>query len=230
MIAKTEDKNFDNIFQRKSYQSEKNDSFKKIENFKSLFPKRFKQKKEILKVKYFPSINFFFLGFILFLMPKAIFSDDYFIDLKVKTTGYNQILSNEYTGDFPSVIYINNEVHVLRERKIFVENITYPIRLQWSRQLSNFKHMFSNLESIISVHINHVFGNNCDLSYMLSNCINLKNFTYNTNCDSSHLITDTIGMFYNCISLTSFSFYNLYMYNYIIITGICHICFIIAKC
>ena len=71
--------------------------------------------------------------------------------------------------------------------------------------------MFSNLESIISVHINHVFGNNCDLSYMLSNCINLKNFTYDTYCNSSHLITDTIGMFYNCISLNSFSFYNLYM-------------------
>ena len=159
MIAKTEVKYFDNIFKRKSYQSEKNDSFKKIENFKSLFPKRFKQKKEILKVKYYPSINFFFLGFILFLMPKAIVSLDYYIDLKVKTTGYNQILSNEYTGDFPSVIYINNEVHVLRERKIFVENITYPIRLQWSRQLSNFKHMFSNLESIISVHINIVTMN-----------------------------------------------------------------------
>ena len=214
MIAKTEDKYFDNTFKRKSYQSEKNDSFKKIENFKSLFPKRFKQKKEILKVKYYPSINFFFLGFILFLMPKAILSLDYYIDLKVKATGYNQILSNEYTGDFPSVIYINNEVHVLRGREIFVENITYPIRLQWSRQLSNFKHMFSNLESIISVHINHAFGNNCDLSYMLSNCINLKNFTYDTYCDSSHLITDTIGMFYNCISLTSFSFYNLYMYYY----------------
>ena len=54
MIAKTEDKYFDNTFKRKSYQSEKNDSFKKIENFKSLFPKRFKQKKEILKVKYYP--------------------------------------------------------------------------------------------------------------------------------------------------------------------------------
>ena len=43
MKAKTEVKYLDNIFRRKSEQSEKNDSFEKKENFESLFfPKKYK--------------------------------------------------------------------------------------------------------------------------------------------------------------------------------------------
>ena len=61
--------------------------------------------------------NFILLGIFLLILPKKILLAEHYIILKVGKIGYQQILSDEYYGENPSVIYINNEVQVLRDKK-----------------------------------------------------------------------------------------------------------------
>ena len=214
MKVKTKDKSCNEDFKRKLNHDNKSDSIEISANFEKIFfPKRFKDKKEKLMLKYFPSINFFLLGFILNIIPKIILSEDYYIKISVKQNGYNQILSDEYGGPLPSVIYIDNAIHVLRGKKIYVENNAFSIKLQWDKRIENLSYMFSNLESITSVYMHYIFGQNCNMSYLFKNCKNLVRFSSDTYHGNSYSIKDTIGMFYNCISLTSFTFGDLYMHN-----------------
>ena len=163
---------------------------------------------------FFHMIKVFLFEFILIILPKKVLNG-YSIELKVWKTGYQQILSNKYSGQKPSAIYINKEVQILRENKVYIDKIDYLIILEWENQLTNFVGMFSDLESITSVKMNYITGYRCNMSYMFYNCLNLVNFTYNPyNYNSSYLIFDTIGMFYNCISLSSFSFDKFYMDHY----------------
>ena len=74
--------------------------------------------------------------------------------------------------------------------------------------------MFSNLENIIEVHIYNLLGKNSIFSFTFSNCINLKIFTINIQYNIAYSIKDMSGMFYNCQSLTSFSFKDLYLNFY----------------
>ena len=159
-------------------------------------------------------IKVFLFEFILIILPKKVLNG-YSIELKVWKTGYQQILSNKYSGQKPSAIYINKEVQILRENKVYIDKIDYLINLEWENKLTNFVDMFSDLESITSVKMNYITGYRCNMSYMFYNCLNLVNFTYNPyNYNYSYLIGDTIGMFYNCISLSSFSFDKFYMNYY----------------
>ena len=213
MKVKTKDKSCNEDFKRKLNHDNKSDSIEISANFEKIFfPKRFKDKKEKLMLKYFPSINFFLLGFILNIIPKIILSEDYYIKISVKQNGYNQILSDEYGGPLPSVIYIGNAIHVLRGKKIYVENNAFSIILQWDKRIENLSNMFSNLESITSVDMHYIFGDYCNLSYMFKNCKNLVNVKLST-YHYLDKIKDTIGMFYNCISLTSFNFGDLNMHQ-----------------
>ena len=68
----------------------------------------------------------------------------------------------------------------MRDNKIYVENIDYPIKLQWDKQLSDFTYMFSDCESITSAYMHDIFGDNCDLSYMFKDCIYLQTINYTT--------------------------------------------------
>ena len=158
--------------------------------------------------------NFILLGIFLLILPKKILLAEHFIILKVGKIGYQQILSDEYYGENPSVIYINNEVQVLRGKKVYIDNINNEIKLEWNNVMSNFTYMFYNLTSITSVNMHYIFGNNCNLTYMFYNCKILESFTYSIYNNNSYLIKDTIGMFYNCITLKNFSFYNFYMDYY----------------
>ena len=153
------------------------------------------------------SLTIILFGFIFLFFPKKVLTYEHYIILKVNQPGYQQILSDEYSGKNPSAIYIKDEVKVLYEKKIYVENITYEIKLEWDNSFTNFSYMFYNLTNITYALMYYISGNNCNMSYMFYNCKNLENFIYNYDYYSYHAIKDTISMFYNCISLKSFNFY-----------------------
>ena len=183
--------------------------FRKFESYNSIERKNFKN-------KYSNKNNLFLINIILFLLHKKISSG--YIEIQVNKKGLNQILSDYYTGVYPSKIYINNIRKELEGKSINVESVSDIIRLEWNQGLSNFAYMFSNLISIIYVNINYIFAEsyNINLAYMFQNCYNLSDFSYTINYKASHFINNIEGMFYNCRSLTSFSFDDFYLTKYYI--------------
>ena len=179
------------------------------------FRRNIKRESKSLSVQlihqYCSLINLILLKLILILLPKRILLIDPYIELKVNSIGYHQILSDRYTGIKPSLIFVNEEFRIMKDLKIYVDSPDYTIQLEWENTLTDFTYMFYNLTSIISVKMNNISGNGCNMSYMFYNCNNLQDFEYISNYDHSHVVKDTIGMFYNCILLKTFSFDNFYM-------------------
>ena len=173
--------------------------------------KIYRNAKKINLSKLDKNIIFEILIFILFLFLEINQSAN--IDIKVNKIGDIQILSNEYRY-LPSQVKVNGNQRTLINKTIQVDSENDVITLIYSSRLNNFSYMFNNLDSIIYVHMNYMFGTNNTFSYMFNNCTNLKNFTYLIEYSQSHSIKDMRCMFYNCISLESFNFDNLYM-NYI---------------
>ena len=166
--------------------------------------------------RYSGIIKFILFEIFFILLPKRINSQQHYIEIKVNNIGYNKIISDRYRGTFPSQIKINGNSFSFprNDKKVNVNSINDLIRLTWATTISDFSYMFSNLENIISVHMNYMFANNIIMSYMFYNCSNLESFTYNTDYDISHTMKDMSYMFYNCLSLKSFQFKNLYMDYY----------------
>ena len=201
-----------NIQKKINKNNETNTSDRKNKFDRSIIEKNLNIKSTYLNIQYFSLINIILFELIFILLPKSILLDDPYIELKVKSTGYHQILSEKYSGLRPSAIYVNNEVQIMKDFKVYVESIEHKIRIEWLNKLTDFTYMFSNLSNITSVTMNKITGFMSNMSYMFYNCNNLQDFTYishNYNC--SYYIKDTIGMFYNCSSLKTFSFANLYM-------------------
>ena len=191
---------------------EKNIYYNKNKPNENIFEKDSKFNLINLNHQFFPLINLILFELILILLPKRILLDDPYIELKVISTGYQKILSERYSGDKPSVIYVNNEVQILKDFNVYVESTEYEIRMEWRKTLTDFTYMFSNLSSITSAKMNEITGIGSNLSYMFYNCNNLENFSYiPIDYNYSYYISDTIGMFYNCSSLRTFDFNNLYM-------------------
>ena len=159
-------------------------------------------------------INVILFEIFFILLPKLICYEQPYVEIKVNSRGYNQIISNDYIGTMPTQIYINNIPSDISDKKVYVNSIDDLIRLSWTKTISDFSFMFSNLENIISVHMNYMFNNHIIMSYMFYNCYNLESFTYKTYYDISHSMEDMKYMFYNCISLKSFQFKDLYMTYY----------------
>ena len=211
MLTKLEENSLSIIFRKKfNKRSEKNinDNQKKLN--KNIYEKDSKFDSINLNHHY-PLINLILFELILILLPKKLLLDDPYIELKVLSTGYQQILSDEYTGNKPSAIYVNDDVQIMKDLKVYVESPAHKIRIEWENKLTNFTYMFSNLSSITSVKMNYISGNGCNLSYMFYNCNNLENFSYVSHYNSSYIVKDTISMFYNCSSLKKFSFNAFYM-------------------
>ena len=156
----------------------------------------------------------FFEIFLILLLKISICTKEYYIEIKVNKKGNIQILSDEYIGTLPSRVYINGNSISMNNKKINVESEDNIIRLNWAKTISNYSYMFSNLSTITSIHMNYMFGQNNDMSYMFYNCYNLEKFTYDINYDQAHGIINMRSMFYNCTSLISFDFNNLYMDYY----------------
>ena len=155
------------------------------------------------------------LIFIFLLLPnKVVLLKDHYIEIKINKIGYNQILSDEYEGALPFTI-INDEkpLFMNKHKNVYVNSINDKIILEWTTRLDNFSFMFNNLTNINSIKIYDLFGKKCNFSYMFKNCDNLEKFTYTINYPDSSVI-DLMGMFYNCSSLKSFNFHNLYSNYY----------------
>ena len=209
MNDKSKAKSFNSEIKVKSKKDNKNDPFE----YKDNIAKPLDSNKSINEKKNLSySINFILFWLIFMISPKYILSNEHFIKLKVNEIGYNQIISDDFKGTHPSVIYINNDVQVLREKKVYVANKTYEIKLQWDSYIYDFTYMFSNLASINSVYMYYISGSYSNMSYMFYNCKNLVSFSLDKYSDN--YIVDTIGMFYNCISLTSFLSNNFFYYSY----------------
>ena len=171
-----------------------------------------KYKKDIINLELYKIVHFVLFFLIFALLQKQVLS--YYIEIKVNQKGEQQIISNKYTGTLPSSSYVNGAAKNLNERKIQVDSQSYIIKLVWSNYINNFAHMFSDLENIIEVHIDNLHKNDTIFSFTFSNCINLKTISITTSYGENYAIKDMSGMFYNCQSLTSFSFNNLYLYYY----------------
>jgi hypothetical protein len=100
--------------------------FKKIE-----FTRQFKKLNSFQKYPNF--INFIFFQIILILLPKTIFS--LYMQIKVNEEGYNQIFSNDYKDTLPSKVLINNMPILLLNKRVYVENITNTIYLEWPNSI-----------------------------------------------------------------------------------------------
>ena len=213
MKTKIEENASSIIFEKKlNKSSEKDINDNKNKLNENIFEKDSKFNSIKLSNQYFPLINLILFELIFILLPKRILLDNPYIELKVISTGYQQILSEKYSGVRPSAIYVNNEVQILKDFKVLVESAEYKIRMEWENSLTDFTYMFYNLSSITSAKMNKITGKGCNLSYVFYNCNNLENFSYVANgYNYSYIIIDTIGMFYNCSSLRSFDFTNLYM-------------------
>ena len=182
---------------------------KKLLNSENIKPHLLK-----LQNRFYNSIGIILFVFILSILPEEFLSIEYYthyIKLKVCQNGYQQILSDRYFGENPSLVYVNNKLQILREKKVFIEDTNYEIKLVWDHVISNFRYMFYNITNITSVHMNYIFGKDCNLSYTFFNCQNLMDFTYDNDPNSPYVIYDTISMFYNCTSLTYFSFSDFYI-------------------
>ena len=179
-------------------------------------------------------IDIIFLTFVFLLMPKKSFSainTNCYIEIKVNTVGLNQIISDQYNTPLPSEYsYDNQPNQPLNDKYFDFPSSETKIKLFWSSlSFDNFSYMFSGLINITEVHISHMFTNkNNTLSYMFKDCINLAKFTSDIENDEYPMVKDTRGMFYNCSSLTSFQFTNLYFdyyefeYEYDCLIFTCH--------
>ena len=158
-------------------------------------------------------INLFLFEYLLLLLPEGILTDEkYRIQLKLGEIGDQQIFSDEYNISqyYPYRIKINNELHILRNKKILLENIDHLIDIEWNNEYQNFSYMFANLRTITYANIIQNFkSQDMDTSYMFYNCKNLRTFSYvgyNSDNINDNKNFNATKMFYNCISLTSFSF------------------------
>jgi len=173
--------------------------------------------------------NYSLVKFLLFIIYKIIVSNCAYIQIKVNLIGNQQILSDYYDIEkyYPFRIYINdNEVQILREKKVFVSKITDVIKLEWIHSYRNLSYMFANVSSITSITMNNMIDQNCNVSYMFYNCINLQNFSIINNPANAvnNVVGDMRYMFYNCYSLNSFSFDKFKFDNYIDISYIFYNC------
>ena len=167
-------------------------------------------------------INAFTIVFFLLLIPKIVsLSNEHYIELIFNKEGENQVLSDEYIGALPSKIFSNGKkiLYMNSNKKVFIDSINETVKLEFKSSFSNFSYMFNNLTSITFINIYSMFAKQCNMSYMFANCYNLEYINYSTTIGDNS-IRDLRGMFYNCSSLKSFSFSNLYMdyydyyYNY----------------
>ena len=136
----------------------------------------YKQQKKKFSPKFLMLLNQITFSFIFLLLPEKILLDEgHYIEITFVTEGENQAISDSYSGVFP---YVNgskqNQLSSSNKNVDAEEGLTdNKIILQWDEPLSDFSHMFENLENITSVNIFNMFTNDVILSYMFHNCINL---------------------------------------------------------
>ena len=165
------------------------------------------------------SINYLLFQYILLILLKAILSYTSpipYITLQVKKIGEQQIFSDKFdiNGFYPFKIYVNNELQILRNKKVFVESPNDTIKIEWTHTNKNMSYMFANLQDITSIILNNMLNSKGEnnTSNMFYNRKNLEEFNF-TGTNTNYEINDVSKMFYNCSSLTSISFKGKYGAN-----------------
>ena len=177
-----------------------------------------------------PIYNLLPLNFLLFFIYNMKLSNCATIQLKVNEIGNHQIFSEYYDIEkyYPFKISINDEVQILRDKKVLVEKLqanfkNYEIKIEWKTTYPNLTHMFANLSSITAIKLDNMFAMNCDLSYMFYNCTNLQNISITNTLLNA--VNDMSHMFFNCHSLQNFSFDSLNLNSIIYYIDISYIFF-----
>ena len=195
-----------------------NQSKLKFQNYTTFKASKKKELYKRIENRYSNAINLILFNLIFLSLLKE--NDSGYISLKIHEAGYNQILSNNYDGEFPKTVKINGHVKSLNGRGLVVPSVNDEITLEWDHCLSDFTYMFSNLDSITSITLDNIFAgtSNITLYYMFKNCVNLIDFNFYQSYSPFHYIRRIEGMFYGCTSLLSFSFNDFYLdgYNYYI--------------
>ena len=156
-----------------------------------------KPKNNKTNIEFYQIINFILFYLALILLPKQISSN--YIELKVNQPGEQQILSDEFAGTPPSLYYVGDNPVSANDKRIQIESESSTIKLEWSGTITDFSSMFSNLENITEIKIDHLLGKNNNFSFTFSNCINLKIFSIKIGYNMNNAIIDMRGMFYNYI-------------------------------
>ena len=143
MSAKTKKNDLSIKLVEKLYKANEKKNFNDKKDTKNNLEQDRKFKSMILNHQYFPLINLLLLELIIILLPKSILLIEPTIELTLNSTGYQQILSYEYRGDKPSVIYVNKEVQIMKSLKVYAESIAHKIILEWEKPLTDLTYMFS---------------------------------------------------------------------------------------
>ena len=174
-------------------------------------------------------INIFLFQTLLLLLNKEVFcliTSNNYINLKVADKGEQQIFSDKYIfGIKYSRIYVNERVSILRDNNIVsLDKADSTIRIEWDQTISDFTHMFENINSITSVTIKNLLNSSfTNISYMFYNCQNLKTVSFEGN--NNIQIVDAIKMFYNCKRLGSVSFNMIYETNNLNVSEMFYNCY-----
>ena len=157
--------------------------------------------------------NFFLFSIILILLLKQFPTSSFLIEIKVNKEGFHQILSDEYELS-RNELKISGTSSSLTTKYYNFPSTNTILKLERIKTFSDFSYMFNNLKNITYIKIKDISGKPINLSNMLSNCINLETFILESTDKKEHNIGNMENMFYNCYSLTSFSFDNFNLSNY----------------
>ena len=206
--------------------------YKKINQINSNTKRHLKNKELIQKIqkqnnlKHSKLINFILFEIILIILPKTNKLSEFMIKIQVNKPGKNQILSDKYIGDLPSITINNNPSNInTNDKTINVGTINDIILLKWNSSISNIfniSHMFENLETITHIYMNYIPEENIKVKNINITNINITNnnnnllndtLTNNTNVTDDETVsidyyypTDLSYTFYNCSSLTNLEF------------------------
>ena len=132
---------------------------------------------------------------------RILISNSSYILLRSSNPGFQNILSQEYTGGYPDKIYLDNTlIEGAPTNTIDLINNNSIIKLEWNDNIIDCKNMFKDLNNIKEIDLSNFDSSLVnDTSYMFSGCqsltsINLDNFTTSS-------VNNMNGMFLNCISL-----------------------------
>ena len=156
------------------------------------------------------SINIFSFILCLFILGKNKVNPVLQIDLTIKGSGRQQILSSHFSGDEPDEVLVNGE-NVNYYSK-FVNNLQKEennILMKWDNKYNiSHRNMFRNLSNIIKINITH-YKNDLtidNMGYMFHSCKSLTSIKFN-NINTSK-VTTMAYMFYGCSSLVHVDLYN----------------------
>ena len=125
------------------------------------------------------------------------------IIIKIEETGFQEILSINYTGGYPNRVYLNDRrVYPTDNRKLIMTSDNNIIKMEWDSPLGNISYMFYRLTNIKEVDLSNVYSAEIwNMSNMFSGCSNITSI--NLNNFETHKVINMVSLFSQCYSLKS---------------------------